>query len=131
MIKQRIFRPEHPWRKPVFCMNNTEINAQLIRVLILQHQNGKSQPFSQWGWEEPQSMYLLRRRRLRLARQYAQLYEPVSALIFKCQLPHGKNWLGTPTLLSQAFFSWEGGVWAQRGCSIPFQVVRGNQFQSM
>jgi hypothetical protein len=127
MLTQREFKPVYPWRKPVLRMTRSELKRQLLRVLVLEHSNGRSKPFPQWGWEKQVSMNQLRRRRMRLARQYVLLYEPVSALVFKRSLPRGREWPGTGKLLSSPIFSWEDGVWAQRACSLPLEHINSQQ----
>lgn len=106
-------------RGPTARMTKEEVRSALLRAIVLEYQNGKSKPFPSWGRERPPSMYVLRRRRLLLAKTYATRYEPVSDLLFQRQLPRGKEWPGTRLLLSAPVFSWVAGVWTQVECTLP------------
>jgi hypothetical protein len=50
-------------------------------------------------------MYVLRQRRIRLAREYAVRYEPVSEALFQRQLPRGDKWPGVSKLVSAPIYA--------------------------
>lgn len=75
-------------------MSKRELRSALVRAVVLEHQNAKVTPFPRWGWERPTSMYVLRTRRLRVAKVYASRVEPVVSALFERQLPRGKRWPG-------------------------------------
>jgi hypothetical protein len=116
-------------RGPTARMTKAEMRSALLRAIVIEYQNGKAKPFPCWGWERPTSMYVLRRRRLLLAKTYAITYEPVSDLLFQRQLPRGKKWPGTRLLLSAPVFSWVDGVWTQVECTLPCNRSLGADMQ--
>ena len=86
-------------RKPIGIMTQRELKSALTRAIILEHQNAKTPGVMSWGWDKPPPMYVARVNRKRLAKLYSQKYAPVSDLLFKRNLPSGKDWPGTKELL--------------------------------
>ena len=101
-------------------MSKAELRSALIRAIVLEYQNGKQRPFPSWGWEKPKSMFVLRRKRFRLASEYAIRHEPVSSLLFARRLPYGKDWPGTGQLVPAPMFGWRDGEWTQTGSTVPY-----------
>lgn len=123
MLKLRAFQRVRGGRGPVALMNQKQMRSALVRAIVLEYHNGEAKPFPRWGWERPTSIYVLRARRLHLASTYAAKHEAVSSLLFKHQLPKGKNWPGTRLLLSAPVFSWVEGVWTQVSCTVPHNPI--------
>jgi len=106
-------------------MRQEELRNALRRAAVLEYRNGQSKIFPCWGWEKPPSMYVLRQRRLSLARVYSRRYQPVSAALFRRHLPKGSQWPGTRGLISADLFAWVDDVWTQIGCTVPIDHMRG------
>jgi hypothetical protein len=100
-------------------MSQEQLRNALIRAVVLEYQNGKTRTFPGWGWEQPPSMYVLRQKRLNLARQYAHRYQPVAAALLGRRLPRGRQWPGTRDLIPSPIYSWIDDVWTHVGCTVP------------
>jgi hypothetical protein len=111
--KRRIGRPPE-------LMSQEEMRSTLVRTIILEYNNAKLKPFPRWGWEKPESLLVLRRKRLRLAQHFAGKYAAVSPLLLARRLPVGKDWPGTGALVSTQMFRWVDGQWTHVGCTLPF-----------
>jgi hypothetical protein len=68
-------------------------------------------------------MFVLRRRRLRVAAAYLERFGAVSSLLFEPRLPVGKDWPGTSRLIPAPIFAWQEDVWTHIGCSVPMKHV--------
>lgn len=101
-------------------MSQEEMRSTLIRAIVLEYNNAKTKPFPHWGWENPVSLFVLRRRRLRLAQHFAGKYAAVSPLLLARRLPVGKHWPGTKVLVSAQMFAWVEGEWTHVGCTLPY-----------
>jgi hypothetical protein len=77
--------------RPLGLMSQEEMRSTLVRTIILEYNNAKLKPFPRWGWEKPKSLFVLRRKRLRLARHFAGTHAAVSALLLARRLPVGKD----------------------------------------
>jgi hypothetical protein len=106
-------------------MSQEQLRNALIRAVVLEYRNGQSRAFPRWGWEKPTSMYVLRARRLSLAREYARKHQPVSDFLFARRLPKGREWPGTRQLISAPIYAWVDDVWAHIGCTVPIKHSRG------
>jgi hypothetical protein len=70
-------------------------------------------------------MYVLRQRRLILAKLYSRQYQPVSAALFRRHLPRGHQWPGTRALIPADMYAWVDEVWTHIGCTVPTDHARG------
>ena len=106
-------------------MNKEELKRALVRSIVLEYQNSKSLGAMNWGHDAPPSMFVARKNRLRLAKIYANKYEPVSKLMFDRKLPSGKSWKGIKVLVSNPIHAWVDGKWLHIGCTVPIEHCRG------
>ena len=111
--------------KPLGIMSKSELKQVLIRSIILEYQNAKIPGGIGWGKDAPPSMFVARKNRIRLAKQYSKKYEPVSKLLFQNKLPSGASWKGTRVLISNPLHAWVNGVWSHIGCTVPIEHCRG------
>lgn len=121
---RHLLKPMKKFRKrrlgrPLTLMSHEEMRSKLLRAIILEYQNAKVKPFPRWGWEKPKSLFVLRRKRLRLAQHFAGKHAAVSALLLGRRLPGSKDWPGTSALVSAPVFGWVEGTWTHVGCTLP------------
>jgi hypothetical protein len=114
----RVLAKRRTMRSPGVMLQE-ELRNALRRAVVLEYHNGKSPIFPAWGWEKPPSMYVLRQRRMRLARLYSRRYQPVAAALFRRHLPRGREWPGLRLLIPNDLFGWVDEVWTQIGCTGP------------
>ena len=114
-------------RRPLQLLSQDEKRSALVRAIVLEHNNAKLKPFPRWGWEKPTSLFVLRRRRLRLALHYVGRHAAVSTLLLARRLPAGKAWPGTQDLVSAPMYAWVEGEWTHVGCTLPSKHCTGQQ----
>ena len=115
---RQVIKRRRLW-KPLEMMSRQELRSTLVRAIVLEYQNARVKPFPRWGWEKPTSLFVLRRRRIRLAQLFTARYAAVSSSLFARKLPAGKDWPGASNLVTADAYSWVDNVWTHVACTLP------------